>query len=1015
MQWQSGKKYWIRQLILPVVLTALSLTITFTALAGDPSEDYWTITVVKAQGLKNKDWGKRKLSDPYVVVRALSGGEYEWKTRIVKDNLNPTWDQTFKFYGSCIPGYGPHLEFWVWDEDPLNEVFLGYSRLGYAREGVYHLQLQRRFVQAPMPGTLTVSIRHVVKEKITVPQLVGLTKAEATKALQGKGFRVTRQIVYTQTRTADEGKIYAQNPAAGIRVDKGASLMVLQHQAQRRVLPRVVGLQERQARDKLQFLLKPPQIRYSHSVKEIRDLEKWYRIIKQAPAPGTRITLDAPVTLIVAVPAPGTRVEMPDLKGLKTYEASRELGRRHLRFTWQKRESSLEDNGKVIDQQPEAGTKVPFDKPGAVTVFVGHYSDGLSYFSAIPVSVGQTVDLFFKKPRIEQFRRLEVDRPGYLVLDKISSPFPVKCNFFASGSIDAVGRGGRYFDGAQRVTPGRWVFSVYPEFDSDTSDEPVKVKVKFIPEFDLAEPNDSFGAATVLELDAHIKIGFIGTDDQDFYRFEVKQPGYLLVHDDEVDKQERTTHQNPQMDLYNAKRETLYSGPTDMARWLAPGVYFLDFYCEGARENFDTAPYGMDIRLLPDTEKIEPNDTPAQATPVKVPASLAVRYDTGGKNYYRLSSTAPGYVIVSHPEKLPFAVKLWKTEADGSESRARWLPCAVRIDKTVTVRVDAEHREEYRVQHPIMLNFLFIPGTEDLFEPNESIAEARPIAVDQEIQALSLPAADVDTYRFQLKKAETVILETTDKAEKCVLQARLYDRGGQPVGKNPIYLPEELKLPAGEYLVQVFQENGLEGLYVSPYRFRVRTESGTPVDERVSERYKAEGTPSESSRNGIELARRAYRHYQAGEYEQAIDLYHQAAELIPEVAAVWNDLGAGQFGLGHLDACAKAFNKAVALKPDYALAWRNLGVLAGKQSEYAKSMQYSAKAAELAPSAENLRYAGHAYLLAGAAQKNPAVKKQLWTRSLGFFKKSLELEKNPGVQQRVKQLKQVLAGKSQGS
>ena len=216
--------------------------------------------------------------------------------------------------------------------------------------------------------------------------------------------------------------------------------------------------------------------------------------------------------------------------------------------------------------------------------------------------------------------------------------------------------------------------------------------------------------------------------------------------------------------------------------------------------------------------------------------------------------------------------------------------------------------------------------------------------------------------------------------------------------------------------MQIFQErNNLAGMYIRPYRFRVRTESGTPVEQRVSERYKAEDTPSESSRNGIELARRAYRHYQAGEYEQAVDLYHQAAGLIPKVAAVWNDLGASEFGLGHLDASVKAFNKAVALKPDYALAWRNIGLLAGKQSDYAKSVQYSEKAARLDPSAENLRYAGHACLLAGAAQKDPVAKKRLLTRSLAFFEKSLALEKNSGVQKRVEQLKKYLAAKRKGS
>lgn len=50
-----------------------------------------TVTVVKANDLKNKEMvGK---SDPYVVlyVRPL----FKVKTRVIDDNLNPVWNQTF--------------------------------------------------------------------------------------------------------------------------------------------------------------------------------------------------------------------------------------------------------------------------------------------------------------------------------------------------------------------------------------------------------------------------------------------------------------------------------------------------------------------------------------------------------------------------------------------------------------------------------------------------------------------------------------------------------------------------------------------------------------------------------------------------------------------------------------------------------------------------------------------------------------------------------------------------------
>lgn len=50
--------------------------------------DILTVTVKAARGLPNMD--KRSLTDAYVQV--YYGGK-KHKTKTVKDNLNPTWDQ----------------------------------------------------------------------------------------------------------------------------------------------------------------------------------------------------------------------------------------------------------------------------------------------------------------------------------------------------------------------------------------------------------------------------------------------------------------------------------------------------------------------------------------------------------------------------------------------------------------------------------------------------------------------------------------------------------------------------------------------------------------------------------------------------------------------------------------------------------------------------------------------------------------------------------------------------------
>ncbi|XP_040197030.1 extended synaptotagmin-1 isoform X2 [Rana temporaria] len=59
-------------------------------------------------------------SDPYVVVRA--GGK-SVQTRVIKENLNPRWDQAFEILVTDVPGQD--IEFQVFDKDIDKDDFLG--------------------------------------------------------------------------------------------------------------------------------------------------------------------------------------------------------------------------------------------------------------------------------------------------------------------------------------------------------------------------------------------------------------------------------------------------------------------------------------------------------------------------------------------------------------------------------------------------------------------------------------------------------------------------------------------------------------------------------------------------------------------------------------------------------------------------------------------------------------------------------------------------------------------------
>lgn len=69
----------------------------------------------------NADFGFRNLSDPYVKI---SGIGPERKTKVIYDDLNPVWNETFYIMIDEIYS-DPQLLFEVFDQDEINDDFLG--------------------------------------------------------------------------------------------------------------------------------------------------------------------------------------------------------------------------------------------------------------------------------------------------------------------------------------------------------------------------------------------------------------------------------------------------------------------------------------------------------------------------------------------------------------------------------------------------------------------------------------------------------------------------------------------------------------------------------------------------------------------------------------------------------------------------------------------------------------------------------------------------------------------------
>lgn len=85
------------------------------------------------------------------------------------------------------------------------------------------------------------------------------------------------------------------------------------------------------------------------------------------------------------------------------------------------------------------------------------------------------------------------------------------------------------------------------------------------------------------------------------------------------------------------------------------------------------------------------------------------------------------------------------------------------------------------------------------------------------------------------------------------------------------------------------------------------------------------------------------------DFSGAIQMYHQALDLQPDVASTLYNLGLVYLSSNRLEDAIKTFNKAVAVDPNLVEAWADLGVTFFVKNDLDKSTEYLKKAVELSP------------------------------------------------------------------
>jgi serine/threonine-protein kinase len=222
----------------------------------------------------------------------------------------------------------------------------------------------------PQPGTeaekgstitLTVSDG---PGQTTIPDVTNLPRGKARDVLEEQGLRVNVQR--EPSDTIARNRATRTSPSGGQQIERGSNVTLFISSGPAQVsVPNVTGQNEASASSELS------NVGLKADVSEEESEEDPGTVLRQTPSAGSKVDKGATVALVVAK-AP-TRVEVPDVKGQDQGAASSALSAEGLTVVTETQETSNEaEDGVVLDQSPESGTRVR--KGSRVTIVVGQFT-----------------------------------------------------------------------------------------------------------------------------------------------------------------------------------------------------------------------------------------------------------------------------------------------------------------------------------------------------------------------------------------------------------------------------------------------------------------------------------------------------------------------------------------------------------------------------------------------------------------------------------------------------------------
>ena len=390
-------------------------------------------------------------------------------------------------------------------------------------------------------------------------------------------------------------------------------------------------------------------------------------------------------------------------------------------------------------------------------------------------------------------------------------------------------------------SPGEYTLEVRDGRNDASSTQPYQLGFSFTPTADTGEPNNRFGDATPIAIDASLQANILPKGDSDWYRFEVSDQGQLELAIDPVPSNQDVTFR-----VWNAQRDVLHN-------WLSPlavgganiqtidlpeaGTYTLELR-DGRNDARAIEPYKLTLKFIPSADRGEPNNRFAQAYPVDPNGSIqATILPKGDSDWYRVNVGEQGQLDVAFdpvPANLDITFRVWNSNRDVVHN---WRsPLSIGGPNIQAIDLSApggywievvDGRNDARSISPYHLTLGFTPSG-DSAESNDRFGAAAPIALGAVIQGTLFPKGDSDWYRIDAPAAGDIEVSITHVDKDLDLIFRVWNANRDvvqnwvsPLAKGGDTVGAATLKEAGRYFIEL-RDGRNDGRSIQPYTLTIR-------------------------------------------------------------------------------------------------------------------------------------------------------------------------------------------------